>query len=212
MLYVDEYASSFGRTGDGALEAARQATAKALAIDGDDFLAHLALTRVQFFDGDPSFRQSIDWTVALRPNGAQALAQGGFLLVISGDPAQGLVLTEKARGLTKAPFGFYDLTYAASYLREHRFDDALASALRVDGPNWVFAQAVLAAAAAQAGRPDVAHGAAERIRELYPSFEADALKNFERWHFDAAFYDALVSGRRAAGLELRAANASLSGG
>ena len=212
MLYVDEYASSFGRTGDGALEAAREATAKALAIDGDDFLAHLALTRVQFFDGDPGFRKSIDRTVALRPNGAQAFAQGGFLLVISGDPAQGLVLMEKARELTKAPFGFYDLTYAASYLRERRFGDALASALKVDGRNWVFAQAVLAAAAAQSGRPDVAHGAVERIRELYPSFEADALKNFERWHFDAAFSDALVSGLRAAGLDLEESNASLSGG
>ena len=128
MLYVDEYASSFGRTGDEALEAARQATAKALAIDGDDFLANLALTRVQFFDGDPAFRESIDRTIALRPNSAQALAQGGFLLVISGDPAQGLALAEKARELTKAPLGFYHLTHAASYLRERRFGDALASA------------------------------------------------------------------------------------
>src|SRR6185503_76087 len=38
MLYVDEYSSSFGRTGDEALKSARQATAKALALDGDDFL------------------------------------------------------------------------------------------------------------------------------------------------------------------------------
>jgi adenylate cyclase len=210
MLYVDEYASSFGRTGDEALEAARVATAKALAIDGDDFLAHLALTRVQFFDGDPKFRQSIDSTVAIRPNGAQAFAQGGFLLVISGDSVRGLVLAEKARELTKAPAGFYHLTYAASYLRDGRFDDALAAALKVDGPNWVFAQAVLAAAAAQSGRHDVAHAAAARIRELYPQFEPDAPKNFARWHFDAAFHDALASGLRAAGLKLP--GAALSGG
>ena len=86
MLYVDEYAAGFGRAGDEALESARHATAKALAIDGDDFLANLALTRVQFFDGDPAFRQSIDRTLALRPNSAQALAQGGFLLVIRATP------------------------------------------------------------------------------------------------------------------------------
>jgi adenylate cyclase len=212
MLYVDEYASSFGRTGDEALEAARLATEKALAIDGDDFLAQLALTRVQFFDGNPKFRQSIDATIALRPNGAQAFAQGGFLLVISGESVRGLALAEKARELTKAPVGFYHLTYAASYLRDGRFDDALAAALKIDSANWVFAQAVLAAAAAHSGRHDIALDAAARIRELYPQFELDALKNFTRWHFDAAFYDALASGLRAAGLEIGKANVTLSGG
>jgi adenylate cyclase len=202
MLYVDEYSSSFGRTGDEALNSARQATAKALALDNDDFLANLALTRVQFFNGDPSFRQSIERTIAMRPNNAQAYAQGGFLLVITGDAARGLALTEESRVLTKAPLGFYHLTHAASYLREGRFADALESAVAVDGENWVFAQAVLAAAAAHSGRRDIAQSAARRIRELYPRFEADALENFERWHFDAAFYDALVSGLRAAGLEI----------
>jgi len=211
MLYVDEYASSFGRTGDAALESARKATHRALALDGDDFLANLALTRVQFFNGDPAFRGSIERTIALRPNSAQAFAQGGFLLVITGDAEEGLALTEQSRALSKTPLGFYHLTYAASYLREARYDDALTSALAVDGQNWVFAQAVLAAAAAQGGRLDVARSAARRIRELYPEFEADALENFERWHFDAAFYGALVDGLRAAGLALDESSAAARG-
>jgi TolB-like protein len=211
MLYVDEYASSFGRTGDDALESARVATARALALDRDDYLANLALTRVQFFDGDPAFRRSIERTIAMRPNSAQALAQGGFLLVITGDSANGLKLTDEARRLSKAPLGFYHLTYAASHLREGRFEDALEAAVAVDGENWVFAQAVLAAAAASSGRRDIAQSAARRIRELYPQFEAEALANFERWHFDAAFYEALVGGLRAAGLELGLRDAAQSG-
>ena len=148
----------------------------------------------------------------MRPNDAQAFAQGGFLLVISGESARGLALAEKARELTKAPVGFYYLTHAASYLRDGRFDDALAAALKIDAANWVFAQAILAAAAAHSGRHDIAQGAAARIRELYPQFELDALKNFTRWHFDAAFYDALASGLRAAGLEIGGSNVMLSGG
>jgi adenylate cyclase len=212
MLYVDEYASSFGRTGDDALESARTATERALALDRDDYLANLALTRVQFFDGDPAFRQSIGRTIAMRPNSAQAYAQGGFLLVITGDSRRGLDLTDRARGLTKAPLGFYHLTYAASYLRDGRFEDALESAVAVDGENWVFAQAVLAAAAAHSGRRDIAQSAARRIRELYPEFEAEALANFERWHFDAAFYEALVGGLRAAGLEFDRPAAAQSSG
>jgi hypothetical protein len=213
MLYIDEYASSFGRTGDAALASARDATAKALAIDRDDFTANLALTRVRFFDGDRRFSESIERAVALRPNSAQAYAQGGFLLVTTGAaPDQGLAMTEKARELSHGPLGFYHLTYAAGYLRERRFDDALASALKVEGPTWVFAQAVLAAAAAHCGRHDVARAAAQRIRELYPQFEAEALANFERWHFDAELYDALVSGLQAAGLELEPQHRNASGG
>jgi adenylate cyclase len=212
MLYVDEYASSFGRTGDDALESARVATARALALDGDDYLAHLALTRVQFFNGDPAFRQSIERTIALRPNSAQAFAQGGFLLVVTGDSARGLTLTDEARRLTKAPLGFYHLTYAASHLRDGRFEEALESAVAVDGENWVFAQAVLAAAAASSGRRDIAQSAARRIRELYPRFEAEALANFERWHFDAAFYEALVGGLRAAGLDFGSRDTAQAGG
>jgi hypothetical protein len=74
--------------------------------------------------------------------------------------------------------------------------------LKVDAANWVFAQALLAAAAAHSGRLDIAQSSAARIRELYPQFEAEALTNFERWHFDAPLHDALVSGLRAAGLSL----------
>jgi hypothetical protein len=194
------------------LTSARESTAKALAIDRDDFLANLALTRVQFFDGDPAFRHSIDRTIELRPNSAQAHAQGGFLLVLTGAPERGLALTEKARELTQAPLGFYHLTYAMSYLRARRFDDALASALKVEGPNWVFAQVVLAAAAAHSGHRDVARSAAQRIRELYPQFEAEALANFESWHFDAEYYDVLASGLRDAGLRLERPQGPVSGG
>jgi hypothetical protein len=201
MLHIDEYSSSFGRNGEEALASARKATARALAINGDDFLGNLALTRVQFYDGDSAFRESIERTLELRPSSAQAFAQGGFLLVVSGDAQRGLPLTEKAKEL-KTPLGFYHLTYAASHLREGRFDQALEAAIAVDAPNWVFAQAVLAATAAHTGRADVAHSAAQRIRELYPRFEAEALTNIKRWHFDPAFEKALTSGLRGAGLKL----------
>jgi adenylate cyclase len=212
MLYIDHYAATFGRNGDDELAAGRDATAKALMLDPRDFLANLALTRVQFFDGDPAFRQSIDRTIALRPTSAQALAQGGFLLTVRGDSAQGLLLVQKARELSKTPPALYHLAYAVTYLREHRFPEALASALKVDAQNWVVAQAIVAAAAAHSGRDEIADRAAQRLRELYPEFEAEALANFERWHFDAEFYDILVSGLKAAGLVLREPAVPVSGG
>ena len=211
MLYVDDYAAGFGRGGDAALEAARAATSKALMLDRDDFLGNLALTRVQFFDGNPAFRQTIDRTLALRPDSVQALAQAGFLLAVRGDAARGLPLIQQARALSKTPVQLGNLAYAVTYLRERRFAEALAFASKIDARNWVVAQAVVAAAAAHGGRAETARIAAERLRELYPQFEAEAIGNFERWHFDEAFYDVLVSGLEAAGLDLRGEAAELSG-
>jgi TolB-like protein len=212
MLYVDDFAAMFGRGGDEALAASRDATARALELDSRDFLGNLALTRVQFFDGDPAFRQSIDRTIALRPSSAQALAQGGFLLTLRGDAAHGLPLLQKANELSPTPSPLYDLAYSIAYLRERRFPEALASALNVDAENWVVAQAIVAAAAAHSGRAEIAAKAAQRMIELYPEFEAEAPTNFERWHFDAEFYDVLVSGLNAAGLALRGPAVPVSGG
>ena len=203
MVYIDQYAATFGGTGNAALESARAATANALALDRDDFLATLALTRVQFYDRDPAFRESIDRSLALRPNSAQGLTQGGFLLALSGDSARGLLLTQRARAMSKAPLALHHLTYAVTYLREQRFAEALAAVQKINARNWVIAQAVLAAAAAQQGLDDVAQAAAARLRELNPDFEKRAYADFSGWHFDADLHETFVSGLTAAGLDLK---------
>ena len=71
MLYIEDYAATFGRGGDSILESARAATDQALAIDADDFLANLALTRMQFFDGDAAFSETIDRALKLRPDSSE---------------------------------------------------------------------------------------------------------------------------------------------
>jgi tetratricopeptide (TPR) repeat protein len=212
MLYIDNYTATFGRAGDAELEAARDATDKALKLAPRDFLGNLALTRIQYFDGDPAFFAGIDTAIALRPSSAQAFAQGGFLLTVRGDSARGLSLLQKAAELSEMRLALYDLGCAVIYLRERRWPEALASASKVDAENWAVAQAILAAAAAHAGRDEVARKAARRLLELYPAFEAEALRNFERWRFDAAFHEVLVGGLEAAGLELREPAVHVSGG
>ncbi|HUQ52806.1 MAG TPA: hypothetical protein VM692_11335, partial [Gammaproteobacteria bacterium] len=212
MLYVDNYAATFGRNGENELSAARESTAKALLLDPDDFLGNLALTRVQFFDGDAAFQQTIERTIALRPGNAQALAQGGFLLTVRGESERGLALLQRAKALSKTPPALYNLAYAVTSLRQHRYAEALSFAQKVDTQNWVMAQAIVAAAAAHGGRDEIAAKAVRRLRELYPEFEAEALTNFERWRFDRDYYDVLVSGLKAAGLELREQAVPISGG
>ena len=61
----------------------------------------------------------------------------------------------------------------------------------------------IAAAAAHSGRDEIAAKAAQRILALYPEFEAEALANFERWRFEAQYYEVFVGGLKGAGLALR---------
>jgi TolB-like protein len=203
MLYLDEFSFRVTRDTEAASALAREATAKALALDADNFLANLALTRVQFFDRDPEFRSSLERTVRLRPDSVEALAEGGILLVVSGDSAAGLPLIERARALSKRPPGIYNIGYVITYLREGRCDDALAAALELDAPNWIVTHEMIAAAAGLCGRADLASAATARLRELDPDFESQVLYRFERWHFDGALSNQLLEGLRAAGLRIQ---------
>jgi adenylate cyclase len=203
LLHLDSYAFHFGTDAAESLDAARDATARAIAIDADDFLANMALMRVQFFDGDPRFRDAIAKTLTLRANSPEALSQAGIMLTMSGDSAAGLPLLERARALSKKPPGvYYNVAFAVTYLRAGRFERALEVARKLDTPDWIGAQTLLAAAAGLAGRDDVAREAAARLVALYPEFEAEALRDFDKWHYDRAYQAQLIAGLEAAGLKI----------
>jgi adenylate cyclase len=212
LLHLDSYAFRFGDDATGSLAAARHATARAISIDDDDFLANMALMRVLFFDGDPRFRDGIEKTLGLRPNSAEALSQAGIMLTMSGDSAAGLPLIERARALSNKPPGvYYNVAFAVTYLRAGEFERALDATLKLRTPDWVGAQTLLTAAAALAGRDDVAHAAAARLVALYPAFEAEALRDFAKWRYDGAYQDKLIAGLEAAGLEIVGASRGRSG-
>jgi adenylate cyclase len=203
LLHLDSYAFHFGTDVAESLTAARDATARAIAIDADDFLANMALMRVQFFDGDPRFRGAIAKTLTLRADSPEALSQAGIMLTMSGDSAAGLPLLERARALSKKPPGvYYNVAFAITYLRAGRFERALEVARKLDTPDWIGAQTLLAAAAGLAGRDDVAREAAARLVALYPEFEAEALHDFDKWHYDRAYQAQLIAGLEAAGLKI----------
>jgi adenylate cyclase len=202
MLRLDEFLYRFMPHRPLSLALAREATAKALTIDPNDFRANLALMRLQFFDGDPDFRSSIERTLALRPDSVEALAQAGTLLVISGDAATGLPLVERARALAPSMAGIYNFAYAFTYFHDEQYEAALAAAKQVDAPNWIAAHVILAAAAGLSGDAELARAAARRILELYPEFEREARKDFKLWHLDKAQRERFIAGLEAAGLEV----------
>jgi len=202
MLHLDGYGFNLARDAPASLAAARAATTNALALEPDNFLANLALMRLQYFDGDASFRHTLDRTLSMRPDSVEALALGAILLVISNDSAKGLPLAERARALSRTPDGVFNLAHAIHYLREGNCAAALTAALEIDLPRWIVTQEFIASAAALCGRDDLAREALARALELDPAFESQVLQHLARWHLDPVLEERLVAGLRAAGLRI----------
>ncbi len=117
---------------------------------------------------------------------------------MTGETARGRALVERAIESTpKAPSGYHASTAVAA-LREERFDDALAAALRIDSPDWALGQLVLAATAALAGRTDLAARARSRMLELDPNVEKSLPEVLRRWRVEPVLAEQLQRGLAAA--------------
>jgi TolB-like protein len=207
MLYLDDYGFRFGNSAsqEASLTLAREATATALALDNDLFLAHLALARLQFFEHDPAFPQTVERALALEPGSAEARVYLGNMLAMLGDGPRGVGLVDEASRLSPNPPGVYNLVYALAALGDDRPEEALAAALRVETPNWFVSHMVVTAAAGLTGERALAERARTRLLQLYPSFEAEAVELLRQWRHHPALLAAEVRGFRAAGLAIAAA-------
>jgi adenylate cyclase len=204
MLYLDDYGFHFGGSpsADAALLLAREATAAALALDEDYFLGHLALARLQFFDGDARFAATVERVLELEPDSAEVRAYLGIMLAAAGDSERGVELVDEATRLSPNPPGVFNLVYALTALGENRPDEALAAALRIETPNWFVSHLTLAAAAALAGDQALAARARARLLELNPGFEAEAAEFLRRWRYHPGLAAAQIRGLEAAGLDI----------
>jgi adenylate cyclase len=205
LMYLDEHAFGYSAqpAAVDALDRAQEAARTAMDIDGEDYLANLALARVRFFAGDfAGFARSADRVLELDPNNAEALALIGTLLAVSGVSERALPLVDKALALSPRPPGLYYVARAVTDIRAGRSDEALAWALRIDSPNWFIAPMIVTAAAGLAGRDEVAQRSLARLLELYPAFPQYAREELAKWQPDDELLDALLRGLRAAGLEI----------
>jgi hypothetical protein len=172
-------------------------------IDGQSFLANLALTRLRYYEGDRAgFDRGADRILTLFPNDANALAMIGTWYAIMNDVTRAEPLIAKAAIMSPRPPGIYHVARCVIELREGRYESALEAALRLDAPNWFISPLVVSAAAALAGRDDVALRAREHLLGLYPDFEERARDEIEKWQPDARLLEELLRGLRAAGFEI----------
>jgi hypothetical protein len=182
LLSAEQYAHGYGAD-LAALDTAREAARRALDIDGDNMHANLALAGAQFFSGD-DFRPVADRMLARWPDNGEAQAMLGAFFVLAGDTARGRDLVDGALASTaRAPSG-YHATRALAYLREGNVAEALTTALRIDSPDWPLGHVIVAAAAALAGRADLAARARARATELEASIATSHTELLRRWRVE----------------------------
>jgi len=203
--FADGFAYGYGALpaeGAAALDQAREAARTAMDIDGDNLFANLAFVRVQFFSG-AEFQPAAERLLRSHPNSPEVLLLVGTMLVLTEDSTRGQPMLDRSIELTSKPPAGYYAAQALADLRAQRFDDAVAAALKIDSPNWHLGHMILAAAAALAGRPEVAERARLRLVELYPQIDEAGLSTvFERWRIEPVLRDELQRGLSAAGLNL----------
>jgi TolB-like protein len=185
LLTSDAFAHGFAGQGGSAsiLERARETARRAMDIDGENLRANLALAAVQYF-GDGDWREIAERTLAAWPDNAEAQAFLGTMFLLTGETARGDALVVSAMEWTPAvPSGYYASRSLAA-LREQRYDDALALALRMDAPDWALGQIILAVAGALGGRSDLAARAHKHLLELDPAIATSLPDVLRRWRVE----------------------------
>jgi TolB-like protein len=200
LLFADAWAHGFaGHAGSAAaLERAGETARRAMDIDGENLHANLALAASLYFSGG-DFREVAERTLAAWPENAEAQAYLGALFLLTGETGRGSALVASAIEWTPhVPSGYY-ASQALAALREQRYDDALASALRIDAPDWALGHFIVAAAGTLGGRPDLAARAQARLVELSPSIATSLPEVLRRWRVEPVLAAELERGFAAAG-------------
>ena len=199
LLTSDAWAHGFGSQArsPALLDQARETARHAMDIDGDNLHANLALANVQYFSG-ADFRELAERVLAAWPDNAEAQAFLGCMFLLSGETQRGHALVATAIKWTPEPPSGYYASSALAALREQRYDDALAFALRMDSPDWPLGHIIVAAAGALGGRPDLAKRARERLIELDPTVATNVPDVLRRWRIEPVLAGELERGFAAA--------------
>jgi hypothetical protein len=200
MMFVDEH---MFHEGDGeSLNRARAAVATALKLDATNVLANAALTRVQYYSGDPEFVATAEKALALDPRNPEMLGLLGILLSAYGDPIHGGELIAQAHALSPQPRPMFNLGLVFARLQENDGCAALPLALGLDAPKWFISHMVTAAAAGLCGNQEAAGDARRRLLAISPRFKNEFPALIEVWRFDPRLRDALLRGLSAAGFAI----------
>jgi len=149
---------------------------KALALDDEDWLAHVTLSQLHLFSKEHDKAiAAAERAIAVNPNGADAYAQLGLVLTFSGRAEEATNLIEKAMRLNPIPPAYYLLWLGNAYRHLGRYEDAIELFKQVleHSPNNFFAHLWLTATYSALGREEEARHQAQELLKLDPTFSLD---------------------------------------
>ena len=206
VLYLHERTFGYGRDVDRstALQRALEAARKALDITGDDRVAAVAMAGIHQSAGNrEAFERAAERVLEIEPVHPAMRGQIGYLYVVAGDWQRGLPLVERAISETAIVPGWYYSAHAFRYLLTGDYEQALDWALQIDAPRWFAAPMTAAAAAALAGRTEIAERETARLLELDPDFAVTGRAQLDAWGLDETLRATLIEGLRLAGLAVQ---------
>ena len=196
---------SFAAFSDDLKEMGRESLAearKAVELDGDNPDVLLAAGVSNFFLG--LLKRShglLERAVELNPNNAMACAAFGKSLALFGRPDEGVKLIERAMRLSpRDPQTYlFQAWLGLCHFFAGRFDEAIQWSERSSWakPRYVESWLNMAAALAEAGRPEEAGRAIRKARELVPRL---SLAIFRRAYADGTLWPKFIDGVRKAGM------------
>ena len=201
-LHLHEHSFGFNPLSDAppALDRALEAARRSLDLDGSGRVVAVTLIGIRHAAGDlAGFERAVERASSMKPQHPAVLAHIGFLLTLSGDWQRGIPMLDQAIPLTVNPPTWLLAAYAFRYLETHQYTEALDWALRIDTPNWFVASMTVAAAAALAGRPDIAERESARLRELYPTFASAGPAQLDEWGMNEPLVSTVLEGLSRAG-------------
>ncbi len=204
LLYRWEYEGGYDLRDDrpASIERARAAALRAIELDHRNSLAYHALALVQVSSNDfAGALESTEQTLQHNPNAATRAAIGGNLIRL-GDAERGMKMWEAAVAESPRSSPYFFLPPTFFYLEKGEYATALQWAQRVDAPQFIVSQAIVAALAARVGEEDVARTALARLLALQPKFSEVGRTLMHRWGLSDRDIDALVAGFAALGVDV----------
>jgi adenylate cyclase len=177
-------------------------TKKALALDGNNFDAYLALSALYLM------RKQHDQAIAaakhaiiLNPNSADAYVQLGWSLWVSERQLEGIDVIKKAIRLNPMPPSHYFVQLGSSYFGLERYEEALESFMKAVeiNPTNIIAHFLLTCTYGLTGREGEARAEALEVLSIDPDF---SLSHHEKVHpaKNKAYVKRCIEAARKAGL------------
>ena len=205
LVLLDEDRHSFN-TRPNALDRALEAARRAVELDSTNPLAHFALAHAYYYRRDlGAFHGAAEHCLALNPRDGNAMALMGILTSYSGDWERGVEWTTRAMAMNPHHPGWYRFTTFFDSYHRGDYTEALATAQRINLPDYFATHYALAIAHAQLGNTEEAKQATDAVLRLWPEFEQEVYGgHLEKWMFaQPDLISHIVEGLEKAGLAVR---------